>query len=132
MDNKYYIPENKELYIGYTAYVNSTDDYLNNTKPKEKTNLTLNHIVSIYNGYLDIETKYLDKEDIESLGWVKLFSHEYIIKNKLVKYTLVLHEENKVSISYFDYDVEEKLFYGNIKSINELIKVMEFLNIKIN
>lgn len=79
-----------------------------------------------------IRTKYLDKEDIESLGWKEMLTNNiddnecvYRIGNVDLDYNLDIHWLHIAD--RIDYD---KCFKGKCKSINELKKIMQWLNIK--
>lgn len=73
MENKYYTPEISEFYVGF--------EYQGMERTLNRANIAKGWIENTYNaGYSlerlqetitkeDIRVKYLDKEDIESLGW---------------------------------------------------------------
>lgn len=97
-----------------------------------------------------IRIKYLDVEDIESLGWENGTGRDigmYIIPNKIDRghYWLYVLEEDKIMIykqnPIAEYDSEfcgrweynpkiKPLFWGKVKNKGELRKIMEMLNIK--
>ncbi len=64
-DNKYYTPEVQELGVGFEFEEKNEDgDWIKETYPFGDPWFSVDEI---YNGR--IRVKYLDREDIESLGW---------------------------------------------------------------
>lgn len=82
-----------------------------------------------------IRTKYLDKEDIEKCGWnfKELKDHvreiySFISNNHI--FTLFKFINDYIIEILVDYRDEQFIFQGECKSINELKKIMNWLNIK--
>jgi len=154
MDKQYYIPEIEELFIGYECDVKDTDNNWHHCRAGKKitkTDIGINHLLSI--SQLGIRTKTLTKEDIESEGW----KFQEIIKGTfgIQKYS---HANNKIQGCDFDtwYTLKadfgykepnisiytenvggmiytkstECIFRGKCKSINELRKITQWLEIK--
>jgi len=143
MDEKYYTPDKEDLFIGYECEqytpANTGIDYLGHyyeswDKRKLKNGWEL---LDISERSKIVRTKYLNKEDIESLGW-----QWYTNCSSGEEYELFIND-NKYSLIQVDYshDIyiykhntygETILFSGRCKSINELKKIMLWLNIKNN
>ena len=79
--------------------------------------------------YGEVDVKYLDKEDIEELGWEDLGSLWFKHKNG---YKLRKWKEQSLDIweeSLVDTDDDGLIFRGNIKNKSELEKLMKQLSI---
>lgn len=72
-----------------------------------------------------IRVKYLDKEDIESLGWKHIQGKEYDKDG----FTMIFTFNGKI-LSIFRGDDPDFFFKGRIKNKSELRKLMEQLNIE--
>lgn len=161
-ENKYYIPKVEEFYVGFKYEIKDWDGFT----PDGNSHKSFHK--AIFEGMLDgqngtykisfdrlselikeeeVRVKYLDKEDIESLGW-KLIK-EY--KSPYTKYTLYnfhiniergfntgthyylnLLDNNKIQIeirTYGSYDTFNNKMEFNIKNKSELIKLMKQLGI---
>lgn len=149
-ENKYYTPEPSELYIGYEFEVldDPTPDWM-------ASELTAYHDLAAVNTWLEnkeLRTKYLDREDIESLGgeFGTVLIEGYNEKDDFVNGFTLPHPgnseelpkwyvmyglgDNKWKIEYRFYTNQvsqtwKTLFEGTIKSKNELIKIMQFIGI---
>lgn len=166
--NKYYIPELSDMYIGYeyerAIVIGIGREFekdgmypvegwekaiVNIEEENDRDVVTIPH--DTYTKYY--RTKYLDKEDIESLGWTNIRDVErwmgkppmyyYMAdyKNAMLGYN---PEDHTIVITYRDpcksidgkedeYNYPETKygqFRGECKSINELKKLMQWLNIK--
>lgn len=122
--NKYYTPDISELHVGYECEFNDQENWETFTINDRSTLFVILRDMEI-NEESPIRTKYLDKSNVESLGWV--YSEKY--KNYCLKEVYKLSWWNlsdKWAISYYN----EIIYIGNIKSINELRKIMQWLNIK--
>lgn len=140
LENKYYQPTIEEFYVGFEFEFYDDDDHTwNHTKIKYRSEL--------YNwtAFDDIHKriKYLDKDDIESLGF------EYDVNdsdkpelgflrdtNYLSPYTQYVLRYNPVNknfkierIVYCSTGIGDYLFNGTIKNKSELIKLLKMLNI---
>jgi len=154
MENKYYIPEIKDLHVGYECEIQDapiiesnwtfpTDRYTVRTNIWYSGKLTYHAIENIYKSVRslkDIRVPYLTREQIEKEGW--LLSQDSILtddfgisifginalKNKSIDYTPKNH---KLVIKTYLYNPEapEYLFYGICKSINEFRTIIKLLNI---
>lgn len=148
--DKYYTPTIEEFHVGFEYEIidlSSNNYQEDESKCKwDKKIIEESNFYSSYKenslfesvlSYLDknrIRVKYLDKQDIESLGFKFLTK----VKEKASAYQLdnwsLYNDENcelkivKLNTnSILGYDV---YFNGYCKSINELRKILEFLNIK--
>jgi len=142
MEDKYYTPESKDLHIGFkyeVASVNS-DWYITNWTKKVFNQGDLTSTFIKYPGHYRI--KYLDKEDIESLGFVHtggrliknnvdIFSYkkdsffEYVLK---YNYSFNKLEVYKEDLNYFEA-INNCLFDGTIKNISEFKVLLKQLNV---
>jgi ribosomal protein S13 len=128
--DKYYTPELNEFHIGF-EYEYEDINESGSTTSWYKTIVKENECYIIdqhlkYSDDLNLRVKYLDKEDIESLGW-KLKNDLYI-KDDL---TLQVHK-NSITIKYYDNFNNEwrtKVEQINIKNKSEFIKLLKQLQI---
>ena len=141
--DKYYTPEISEFFVGFeyeTSYLQDYDTWKKEILEEDDAG----YFQSIYSGDAiptEFRVKYLDKEDIESLGW-KVFSDygagiEFKFEDKWklvkVKYEGLTYSKNEIRIfennSIFGEDYTSRLFIGNIKNKSELIKLLKQLQI---
>lgn len=154
--NKYYTPSIEEFHVGFEYEIldyNSTDFGKNPDKAIwNKRKLKYEDIFSGYkensqfetvNSYLlteDIRVKYLDKEDIESLGWEAQFPKNDLFNIRpdranadlyQMDYDCFFREKNEgVGIEICNVNENYIIFSGKIKNKSELKKVMEMIGIK--
>lgn len=137
-DNKYYTPEIEEFHVGFEyEYLHGTKGWID-CRFGEPDDWSLSQLDEEI-GLLLIRVNYLDREDIESLGW-KVVSHSVYIEGEKViptegiieygfnqRYILtdILEEFNQYEIKALSGDI----FRGAIKSKSELIKLMKQLGI---
>lgn len=133
MENKYYTPEIEDLHIGY-EYEYKNEYQINKFEKQICDQDMLNIFYSDWeHGGKDYihkhhRTKYLDKEDIESLDWkllleeingyyfeLKDYKLYYILDN--IEFNLTITKDSGI------------IFKGFWKSINELKKIMKLLKI---
>jgi hypothetical protein len=131
MENKYYTPELEEFCEGFEYEVNNTPGLSDEWTPVKISGLNWFpsefQIVS-----LKIRVKYLDKEDIERLGWnsipvdrsrlKRLDSLCFELKDKLL-----IFFNNTVKIITSDW--QKCYFEGVLKNKSELKKLMKQLRI---
>lgn len=149
--DKYYTPGVEELYVGfrlegrYRIIQESDAGYYAGEWVEWEPFIYPECCGNIFTEY---RVKYLDREDIESLGWgdykksicdwyyIKGF---FTLKNEL-KYMafrlLHCHDRNTIKITGFEYEHQvaeeteyEDLFNGECKNYNELKYIMEKLGI---
>lgn len=130
-NSKYYVPEISEFHVGFEYYLKDINSNLLEPKQVLKTNLML----------LDIKqtlVKYLDREDIESLGW-KLYSQELTNRSNWCCFrNTQLELYVQLNNNYFPRLLSFKSRGGDhtgnfkieIKNKSELKKLMQQLNIK--
>ena len=137
MENKYYVPEIEEFHVGFEyEYKKSKGVW---EKEKIETSISSEHglCVSIPSeemyGFksVNLRVKNLDREDIESLGWMQRDYDTFDFKTKKegLGYALAFNPE----FSTFIYQTGYKngtIFQGTIKNKNELKRLMKQLNIE--
>jgi hypothetical protein len=157
MENKYYTPTIEEFHIGFEyEHLSSNFPDINNKffKPciydysmasllweRMIVNKEGNLIKELVPAILKVieskqcRVKFLDKSDIESLGWEE-FTYKtidgFIMFEKLLTINYN-YKEPVVDISYlptFKNQGLSRIFRGTIKNKSELIKLMQQLNIK--
>jgi hypothetical protein len=135
----YYTPEIKEFYIGFDYEIKIKDNWR-----KMSTSISDFHSTSDYDGtsYLEeyltdsiIRVKFLDKSDIESLGWLdgELRGMTPFIFNEMDpdnEFQLYYQFDNQFAQIYNCH--AQFVFQGTIKNKSELIKLMNQLNINNN
>lgn len=142
MENKYYTPTTEEFHIGFEYEMFEDFDVPFAEKAWHKLiygiNGTHNPETLTYplGGNMDnIRVKYLDREDIESLGWehdmtTKKDGEHYNIGHTMtVRYWFMIHKENHIHI----WDANSRLggtFIGILKNKSELKRIMNQLNIQ--
>jgi hypothetical protein len=157
--NKYYTPDISELHVGYELEVEDFNqghengvqwiktvikhggNYERNTHEQIFDSTTIQGIEARNDVYIrnTYRTKYLDQSDIESCGWIhtggQLVSHgrqDYEKAGMMLKYFPRHHSlfiAKAINPDAMD-GFAEKLFDGECKSINELRKIIKWLNIK--
>ena len=128
--DKYYTPEIKEFHIGF-EYEYEDINESGSTTSWYKTVIKENECYIIdqhlkYSDDLNLRVKYLDKEDIESLGWK--FNTDLYIRNNL---TLQVHKDS-ITIKYYDNfnnDSRTLVEQINIKNKSEFITLLKQLRI---
>jgi len=130
MENKYYTPIIEEFYIGFEYEHLLKDNF---------TGCSILCYPDIEDVYYDIplnkvRVKYLDKSDIESLGYTQLTDDCFYISGIsyrgrldceiriLIRDTVLIYILDKDDNNYI-------LFTGIIKNKSELIKLLKMLNI---
>ena len=134
--SKYYTPDISELHVGYEYELR---DVIMGDEVWYKWVMTSRMLYAIEDNHHRFRTKYLDQSDIESCGWIKDWDensnysdcYKLLTKSDINGQSddeWVLWQYDKiVSISN---ELSNRCFDGECKSINELRKIMEWLNIK--
>lgn len=132
MSEKYYTPSIQEFHVGFEYEVN----YGNNNWVKESLYSKEQVNVLPFMNTNNIRVKYLNKEDIESLGWKSSdrLIREFYIKDKNVVYYLNSIPNGKIHIKqewnpYKEVVNTEDLFIGYLKNKSELQRLMKQLGI---
>lgn len=139
MEAKYYTPHLSEFYVGFEyEELNILSVYDDHWKVKVKKEVFTQELwrsgYSNWN-FLDklqegkIRVKYLDKEDIESLGFVPCEYKGTIgyKKNRTIIYFFSFPERSP----YVSIDIEDtQYFRGSINNKSELKKVLQMLGIE--
>ena len=123
--DKYYTPDISEFHVGfeYEVYIGEKE-----IRSKEVFYLNNSHIDlvnhKLYNDKVRI--KYLDQEDLESLGW-KANHHSYGVNYIKDNYTLSwIYDKIRIEISH---EKEGRFFVGEIKNKSELRRIMKQIQI---
>ena len=140
MKNKYYLPSIKEFHVGFeyevsnymlagTLRIRPKKEWFKevfNTSSVYKLDF-IEHVLKIGNEKI-VRVKYLDKEDIESLGFVNWINHEkqvgYPIMESFPSFTYV---RSGCKLKFFNNKhniiitaMNDILFSGILKNISEL------------
>lgn len=145
-NNKYYTPDISEFYVGfeYEMWSDKTKEFSKYTiKNIQQANVILKQISMRMTNL--VRVKYLDKEDIESLGWI--FTKEDVDEqffqinvHEKSFYELIFNIDKDVDwnicIEYWYENLNNKynfntVFRGIIKNKSELIKLLKQLNIDV-
>lgn len=143
MENKYYTPKIEEFHVGFIFELKLCDG---SWKKREFTNCTFENMIDtndggerpfeaglywIHNEAPLIRVKYLDREDIESLGWIHEEDNLFTFKSGDITYYLILYPkfDNKIEIRCTHPSVTYGNFLGNCKNKSEFKRVMEQLRI---
>lgn len=140
--NKYYIPEKEDLFVGYNCEIcwDYTDPFW---IPSNLDIIELQMYLNKEEG-MSIQTKYLDREDIESLGFKLIYSppdstfetNRYIKGNEFEDGTIWINHSpliNHVTIisndmGWGNMGREKSIkFKGKCPSINELRKILKLI-----
>ena len=124
MENKYYVPNITEFHVGFEYQIEDLGDdgkskvWRDQIFEGEETRTYFIEELS----RKEIRVKYLDKEDIESLG----FKHYSLSTYNYKEYSLErIGVDNKLSISHYG----NCIFLGYIKNKSELKKLLKQLKI---
>lgn len=149
-NNLYYTPTIEEFHIGFEyEYMNgdlwekskiTIQDYKSDGPDYERSDSWFQE--EILGGIRTIRVKYLDREDIESLGWIhdinmsELEYESFYIepgydeKNKFIQYSLQNYKNGKVYLDKCINSGLHEIGFLTIKNKSELIKLMKQLDIK--
>ena len=131
--NKYFTPDIEDLHIGYKCEQKDESEWTSYIiDQKSLLYTTLRDLESSEKSF--IRTKFLDKSDIESLGW-KWFTNasygeDYEMINNNKKYVLSqIENTQEIYVYLIDESKDYVLFNGQCKSINELRIIHKLLQI---
>ena len=123
MTNEYYTPTIEEFHIGFECEAN-----YNNKMMIPITMQGVGQEVVDYHKQNVYRVKYLDKEDIESLGFTVAKNDPYWYDYKNSRF--YLYKDNPISKYWTISDEESQFgFTGSIKNISELKVLLKQLNI---
>ena len=148
MKNKYYTPSIEEFRVGFEYEYNNTWGGFSKRIVTEEN--LMDKLISIGSGNDRVpfnynwRVKYLDKQDIESLGFNNTkehavsYSSSYKIKDNKVfqiqSYWDMQRDERENLIRIYIGDLHKypytEIFRGEIKNLSELKKLLKQLNIK--
>jgi len=137
MKEKYYIPDIGDLHIGYEGEINWNRAYETSFIPfkiriQDEDFAYTDEISDIINavddGYAEIRTSYLTKEQIEAEGWKKQYKKgTWRVYQKYPIHIVLMYDEEKHELS-IDNDFMI-LYQGECKSINEFRYICKLLKI---
>lgn len=143
MENRYYIPKLEEFHVGFEC------EYWNSHSKKyipfvvEESNYYVDYVggpdedyifKDNYSGFKPFRVKYLDKEDIESLGFKYYKTHpgtttlEFEGDKCNITFDSEFSKYWNITITHTE-DGDFTYFHGSIKNKSELKKVMKMLGI---
>src|SRR5690606_9156175 len=126
-ENKYYQPDISEFHIGfeYEVFDEENEVWSNKIFPEDfictGTATEPDLVELFYSGLKDTRVKYLDRQDIEELG----FSHYKMNIFKKDGITILHQKDNHLEI----FDESDTLFSGRIKNKTELKKLLKQLKV---
>lgn len=135
MENKYYIPSIEEFHVGfeYEELEMGSKEKFNKTILDEWDGLSgyidgTTDLYEIARGRKKVRVKYLDKEDIESLGFEVYDKYE----DHFIKDNTVIHYRNEAGELYpIDIFIgKQSYMFMRIKNKSELKILLKQLNIK--
>ncbi len=131
--DKYYTPEINEFFVGFEFEIFKDDNWTT-------FNFNVDEIISVFARINDktiisdkIRIKYLDKEDIESLGWKGQESNSvYFTKDNYRLVHWITNDGRDINIfEKYDGGTQEECIIrkAKVKNKSELIKLLKQLNI---
>lgn len=129
MKDKYYTPEIEEFHVGF-EYERCDDGYnwIKDTYPRAAEHIRLKNLIPY------TRVKYLDREDIESLGWVYKETSDggfdYYWDKHTMRHSILYSEKSKRTvITLWDRSrlEDHTAFIGKIKNKSELKKVLKMI-----
>ena len=118
--DKYHTPTIDEFHLGFEY------EWLKEDGIWEKSNTpTEISVQGSKNQTYGIRVKYLDKEDIESLGFIEIIKDQYIKKD----FILFIDNDYFLQIMRDDFEKDIYLFQGTIKNKSELKVLLKQLGI---
>jgi hypothetical protein len=139
-DNKYYTPTLDEFHVGF-EYEELVDNYPEDTKKWINVKVAKHEELEFIKDNLTtkVRVKYLDKDDIEELGWeyigkLDAYIHKFeyntdTTTNKVDNIMALRYEDNDTRIIIATNKYDHYRFVGTIKNKSELKRLMKQLNI---
>lgn len=133
-ENKYYTPSIEEFHVGLEVTYVHSNKRINHTI--EENDLILGSYDGVTELYEIIKgsplIKYLDKEDIESLGFKEISKSnggggQYICNDTVIY--LMIDGDNHYGVRISHLDTKESNLYG-VRNKSELRKVLSMLGVK--
>ena len=125
--SKYYTPSIEEFHVGFEYESSYLEDY--DTWKKEIIDtVDVGYFYSTYTGDAvptEFRVKYLDREDIESLGFECMGGNWYH-DNKAYQ---IIGTWESIEISRGQHEYRDVLFKGTTKNKSELKKILKMLGI---
>ena len=127
-EDKYYTPTMDEFHIGFEYETN-----YNKNKWEKETISNDRDAACFFDDYHydvvenEFRVKYLDKEDIESLGFIQSFRETYFENNN--KDQIYLYDSENMNLEIYSNDYDKLVFRGLIKNKSELQRLLKQLNI---
>ena len=134
MKDKYYTPTIEEFHVGFEYESSYLEDY--DTWKKEIIDtVDVGYFYSTYTGDAvptEFRVKYLDREDIESLGFIFVADEWWHKTNIGDNWQILKIGKNSYQITYGQNEYIDKskgMFSGVIKNKSELKRLLKQLNI---
>jgi len=132
--NKYYIPNIEEFYIGFECEIEHITSAGSTTEYKKHIISENDNIKDLYESndwYNTPRVKYLDQQDIESLGFT-IETTSYGMQYKKNKTFIKFSYDKKLIIEkyFIDIGINSVVFIGDIKNKSELKKLLKQLAIE--
>ena len=131
INSKYYTPEIEEFHVGFEYEITNGYEWVKKIFSKEDLKSFLYEQLENGINQQHIRVKYLDKEDIESLGWSDYIPpQEYNHVWKKGNFWISVWFNNEIPKVRITFKNLFFLFDGNIKNKSELKKLMQQLQIQ--
>jgi hypothetical protein len=130
MENKYYTPTIEEFHVGFECEIcDSNNDW--SIAKSTLTSFDTDYLVEVIQKKR-ARVKYLDREDIESLGWISTTVSDganYLMGG--FYFNITDNQGHKWDVSIYSMDETNSQFHflGRIKNKSELKKLMQQLQI---
>ncbi len=131
--DKFYTPTIEDFHVGFECEIFENEKWNNHTLHKGDLN-GLFYYKTLHQNNLRV--KYLDQQDLESLGWNFEGKNGFTINKKFWldlydkdKFSCNIHIEEGSSLGTFEMEEVDTLFHGTIKNKSELKKLMQQLGI---
>jgi len=125
--DKYYTPEKEEFCWGFEY--ESEEDPRFGIWGKQTVGAWSKFKYFDDDSDVDYRVKYLDKEDIESLGWKSNKDIQHYYKSPCNNFVLRIKYEGLCIYIYNEYTVDKLIFEGKVKNKSELVKLLKQLQI---
>lgn len=142
-ESKYYTPKIEDFHVGFQfeeIIFGSNNEWTKVTMTSFKDSYDTKYGVSYPEGYIQaryIRVKFLDREDIESLGWNIYDDNQHAYSFEEEFYMEFMETPNG-NVSIYRLSLEchycghgkRCVFEGRVKNISDMKKVMEMVGIK--